>query len=63
MEPELYCNGFSRYGPFLSKGKQSLRLISNDDLGLKRGDSFPSARKTLIDELKKVFRVDLSVKV
>ena len=44
MEPELYCNGFSRYGPFLSKGKQSLRLISNDDLGLRRGDSFPSAR-------------------
>ena len=58
MEPELYCNGFSRYAPFLSKGKQSLRLISNDDLGQRTGDSFPSARTK-----KKVFRVDLSVKV
>ena len=44
MEPELCCNGFSRCGPFLSKGKQSLRLISNDDLGQRTGDSFPSAR-------------------
>jgi hypothetical protein len=53
MEPELYYNGFSRYGPSLSKGKQSLGLISIDDLGQRRGDSFPSARKKLIDELKK----------
>ena len=54
MEPELYCNGFSTDGPSLSKGKQSLGLISNDDfIGQKRGDSFPLARKKMIDELKK----------
>ncbi|VDI13134.1 Hypothetical predicted protein [Mytilus galloprovincialis] len=43
-------------GPFLLKGKQSLGLTPDEDIGpvqQRRGESFSSARQKLIDELKK----------
>ena len=51
----LYTIPF-RDGPFLLKGKQSLGLTPDEDIGpvqQRRGESFSSARQKLIDELKK----------
>lgn len=45
-----------RDGPYLRKGKQSLGLDTDEDIESvqeRRGESFPSARRRLVNELKK----------